>query len=34
MPFEVYQLMKLFPQPTRATPSVEYIPLPKKRVGS
>jgi len=22
--------MKLFPQPVRRTPSVEYIPLPKK----
>ncbi len=30
MPIEIYQLMKLFPQPLRQTPSVEYIPLPKK----
>jgi len=30
MPVEIYQLMKLFPQPVRRTPSVEYIPLPKK----
>jgi ClpP class serine protease len=34
MPVEVYQLMKLFPQPTRTTPSVEYIPMPKKKVNS
>ncbi|RKX61412.1 MAG: hypothetical protein DRP29_00440 [Thermodesulfobacteriota bacterium] len=34
MPPEIYQLMKLFPQPTRTTPSVEYIPLPKKKVDS
>jgi ClpP class serine protease len=34
MPVEVYQLMKLFPQPTRTTPSVEYIPIPKKKVNS
>jgi ClpP class serine protease len=30
MPVEVYQLMKLFPQPVRSSSSVEYIPLPKK----
>lgn len=30
MPIEIYQLMKLFPQPTTTTSSVEYIPLPKK----
>lgn len=30
MPIEIYQLMKLFPQPVRRTPSVEYIPLPKR----
>jgi len=30
MPVEVYQLMKLFPQPVKNTPSVEYIPMPKK----
>ena len=35
MPVEVYQLMKLFPQPLRSTsPSVEYIPIPKKKVNS
>jgi len=25
---EVYQVMGLFPQPTRTRPSVEYVPLP------
>lgn len=33
MPLEVYQLMKLFPQPTRGLPSVEYVPLPRKKIG-
>ncbi|PMP64355.1 MAG: hypothetical protein C0197_00650 [Caldimicrobium thiodismutans] len=33
MPIEIYQLMKLFPQPVRSVPSVEYLPLPKKKVG-
>ncbi len=33
MPVEIYQLMKLFPQPTKTTPTVEYIPLPKKGKG-
>jgi ClpP class serine protease len=28
MPEEVYEFMSLFPQPTRARPSVEYVPLP------
>jgi ClpP class serine protease len=28
MPPEVYQFMHLFPQPTRAVPSVEYVPVP------
>jgi ClpP class serine protease len=28
MPDEVYEFMNLFPQPTRARPSVEYIPIP------
>ena len=28
MPPEIYQFMRLFPQPTRTRPSVEYIPLP------
>lgn len=32
MPTEIYQLMKLFPQPTRSSPSVEYLPLPKKKI--
>ncbi len=32
MPIEIYQLMKLFPQPTRSVPSVEYLPLPKRKV--
>ncbi|MCS7199004.1 MAG: ATP-dependent Clp protease proteolytic subunit [Caldimicrobium sp.] len=32
MPIEIYQLMKLFPQPTRSFPSVEYLPLPKKKI--
>lgn len=30
MPVEIYQLMRLFPQPVRSTASVEYIPIPKK----
>jgi len=29
MPAEVYQFMELFPQPTRTTSGVEYIPLPR-----
>ncbi|BAU22744.1 hypothetical protein THC_0346 [Caldimicrobium thiodismutans] len=33
LPLEIYQLMKLFPQPTRSIPSVEYLPLPKKKIG-
>lgn len=33
MPVEIYQLMKLFPQPIRGVPSVEYLPLPKKKIG-
>ncbi|MFN4196389.1 MAG: SDH family Clp fold serine proteinase [Caldimicrobium sp.] len=32
MPVEIYQLMKLFPQPVRSVPSVEYLPLPKKKL--
>jgi ClpP class serine protease len=28
MPDEVYQFMRLFPQPTRTRPSVEYVPVP------
>ena len=31
MPREVYELMRLFPQPTRTRPSVEYVPLPYRR---
>jgi len=31
MPPEIYQLMHLFPQPTRMRPTVEYIPLPRRR---
>lgn len=34
MPPEIYQLMKLFPQPVKSVPTVEYVPLPKKKVGS
>src|SRR5437660_2331948 len=30
MPAEVYEFMELFPQPTRAHPSVEYSPLPHR----
>lgn len=33
MPVEIYQLMKLFPQPVRSVPSVEYLPLPKKKLS-
>ncbi len=32
MPQAIYELMSLYPQPTRALPSVEY--LPEKRTGS
>jgi ClpP class serine protease len=28
VPTEVYELMRLFPQPTRTRPSVEYVPVP------
>jgi ClpP class serine protease len=34
MPREVYELMRLYPQPTRQRPSVEYVPLPYRRGGS
>ncbi len=34
MPPEVYELMRLFPQPTRTRPSVEYVPLPYRRPES
>lgn len=30
MPEEIYEFMRLFPQPTRAHPSVEYVPLPHR----
>ena len=33
MPAEVYEFMELFPQPTRAHPSVEYIPVPHRGRG-
>lgn len=31
MPAEIYQLMRLFPQPTRTRPTVEYLPFPRRR---
>jgi ClpP class serine protease len=31
MPPEVLQLMSLFPQPVRRQPSVEYLPIPRRR---
>ena len=31
MPPEVYELMRLFPQPTRTRPSVEYVPVPYRQ---
>lgn len=31
MPVEVYELTRLFPQPTRTRPSVEYVPLPYRQ---
>ena len=31
VPTEVYELMRLFPQPTRTRPSVEYVPIPYRR---
>lgn len=30
MPRDILQLMALFPQPVRSTPSVEYIPVPRR----
>jgi ClpP class serine protease len=30
MPNEVLQLMQLFPQPVRRTPTVEYLPIPRR----
>lgn len=34
IPKEVYDLMDLYPQPRRLTPSVEYIPVPYKKGGN
>ena len=31
MPPEVYELTRLFPQPTRTRPSVEYVPVPYRQ---
>jgi len=31
MPREFYQLMSLYPQPTRRQPTVEYLPIPRHR---
>ena len=31
MPPEIYDLMRLFPQPTRTRPTVEYLPFPHRR---
>jgi ClpP class serine protease len=31
MPRDVYELMRLYPQPTRTRPSVEYVPQPYRR---
>lgn len=31
MPAEVYDFMRLFPQPTRTRPTVEYVPTPYRR---
>jgi ClpP class serine protease len=33
MPRDVYELMRLYPQPTRTRPSVEYVPVPYRRPG-
>ncbi|MEJ2091508.1 MAG: hypothetical protein P8X65_04865 [Syntrophobacterales bacterium] len=30
MPKEVMELMSYFPQPTRTTPAVEYLPIPRR----
>lgn len=30
MPVEIYRLMSLFPQPVRRSPSVEYLPTPRR----
>lgn len=31
LPKDIYRLMELYPQPTRFTPGVEYIPTPYKK---
>jgi ClpP class serine protease len=33
MPRDVYELMRLYPQPTRTRASVEYVPVPYRRPG-
>jgi hypothetical protein len=33
MPTEVYEFMRLFPQPTRTTAAVQYIPVPHRDRG-
>jgi ClpP class serine protease len=33
MPPEILELMQLFPQPIRRTPSVEYLPVPRRSEG-
>ena len=33
MPADVYKFMELFPQPTRRTPSVQYVPIPARQRG-
>lgn len=30
MPKEILELMSFFPQPTRTTPAVEYLPIPRR----
>jgi ClpP class serine protease len=33
VPPEIYQFMSFFPQPTRTTPTVEYVPLPHRKAA-
>ncbi len=33
MPAEILQLLSLYPQPVRKTPSVEYLPIPRKNTS-
>lgn len=33
MPYEVYRLMELYPQPSQRRPSVQYVPVPFERRG-